>query len=72
MSAERINQITHELTETMIAFKETCAKVLPLIRELEDLGVPLPPETRKMFLNLIECAVRDGNAGSSRQKERSN
>jgi hypothetical protein len=54
MSTERINQITSELTELFIAFKETCAKVLPLIEELQDLGVELPPETRKMFISLTK------------------
>ena len=54
MDIERINQITTELTEIFIAFKEACAKALPLAQELEDLGVPLPPETRKMFLSLTK------------------
>lgn len=52
MSTERINQISYELNQAFITLKETCAKVLPLIEELQDLGVHLPPETRKMFLSL--------------------
>jgi hypothetical protein len=54
MSTERINQITFELTESLITLREVCAKVLPLVQELENLGVHLPPEIRKMFLNLTK------------------
>jgi hypothetical protein len=56
MSTERINQINHELQQALITVRETCTKVLPLIEELEDLGVRLPPETRKMFLSLTKMS----------------
>jgi hypothetical protein len=52
MSTERINQINSEIVEIFIAYRETLAKVLPLIEELQSLGVELPPETRKMFRSL--------------------
>lgn len=52
MSAERINQINTEFIEILITLKEACARAVPLAQELEDLGVKLPPETRKMFLSL--------------------
>ena len=52
MSTERINQITNELTEILIVYRESMAKALPLVQELERLGVKLPPESREMFLRL--------------------
>ena len=54
MSTERMNQITFELTGILITVKEAATKALPLVQELEDLGVMLPPETRKMFLSLTK------------------
>jgi hypothetical protein len=52
MSTDRIIAINYELTQIGITFRETLAKALPLIEELQDLGVSLPPETRNLFAHL--------------------
>jgi hypothetical protein len=50
MSTERINQITCELIGIAAELQSITARALPLVQELGDLGIPLPPEARAMFL----------------------
>ena len=54
MSQERIDQIGYELIQLFIAFKENLDKVLLLTRELQDLGVRIPPETQQMLLRMTK------------------
>jgi len=50
MSADRINQITIELVGLCADIQSTSARAALLVKELDDLGVPLAPEVRAMFL----------------------
>jgi hypothetical protein len=52
MSTERISKITCELLWLASELKTLTAKILPLVKELEELGIPLPPEIQAMFLAL--------------------
>jgi hypothetical protein len=52
MSIERINAITQELMDVFAEMQVSAARAYPLINELADLGVALPPELRAMVNSL--------------------
>jgi hypothetical protein len=54
----RLKQITHELIGLCGELKALAGKAVPLLKELDDLGVPLEPEVQAMFLAVLNNAPK--------------
>lgn len=50
MSTEKILQLTHELIGLCAELQSLQAKAFPIVQELQQLGVQLPPEVQAMLL----------------------
>jgi hypothetical protein len=52
MSENRINTIVQKLMDVLAEMQVSAARAYPLVNELADLGVALPPELRAMVNSL--------------------
>ncbi len=55
---DRLKQITHELIGLCGELTTIAARAIPLLKELDDLGVELDPATQAMFLAILNNAPK--------------